>query len=176
MLSTSLFFVIDMNTAQLPKKANIYKAMFYFFFNKERFITLGAINGMAFDLEKDEYRKKLEAGRYSLNPDDHKHHLEECCDDLRESLLVSVSIMLGVLFMVILIGFYSGKFRGTAPFVWKDTISATGIFTLSWATLFQLGWRNASWKGYRLDELVGLAIFRHVFIFGSLLSLLYFAI
>ncbi|EHP0679788.1 hypothetical protein KNX03_004344 [Salmonella enterica] len=165
-----------MNTAQLPKKANIYKAMFYFFFNKERFITLCAINGMAFDLEKDEYRKKLEAGRYSLNPDDHKHHLEECCDDLRESLLVSVSIMLGVLFMVILIGFYSGKFRGTAPFVWKDTISATGIFTLSWATLFQLGWRNASWKGYRLDELVGLAIFRHVFIFGSFLSLLYFAI
>ncbi|MFQ7389135.1 MAG: hypothetical protein ACLRP3_13445 [Escherichia sp.] len=51
-----------MNTAQLPKKANIYKAMFYFFFNKEKFITLGAINKMAFELEKDEYKRKLEAG------------------------------------------------------------------------------------------------------------------
>lgn len=165
-----------MNTAQLPKKANIYKAMFYFFFSKERFITLGAINGMAFDLEKDEYIKKLEAGRYSLNPEDHKHHLEECCDDLRKSLLVSVTIMLSVLFMVIVIGFYSGKFRITYPLDWKNAVSATGIFILSWATLFQLGWRNASWKGCRLDELVGLAIFRHVFIFGSFLSLLYFAI
>lgn len=88
-----------MNTAQLPKKANIYKAMFYFFFSKEKFITLGAINSMAFELEKDEYKRKLEAGRYSLNPEDHKHHLEEYCDDLRKSLLVSVSIMLSVLLL-----------------------------------------------------------------------------
>lgn len=165
-----------MNTTQLPKKANIYKAMFYFFFSKERFITLGAINGMAFYLEKDEYKKKLKEGRYSLNPEDHKHHLEECYNDLRESLLVSVSIMLIILFMVILIGFCSGKFRITYPLDWKNAVSATGIFILSWATLFQLGWRNASWKGCRLDELVGLAIFRHVFIFGSFLVLLYFAI
>ncbi|EOX8445588.1 hypothetical protein [Salmonella enterica] len=165
-----------MNTVQLPKKANIYKAMFYFFFSKEKFITLGAINGMAFDLEKDEYKKKLEEGRYSLNPDDHKHHLEECCDDLRKSLFVSVSIMLGVLFMVIAIGFYSGDLRITSSLDCKNAVSATGMFFLSWATLFQLGWRNASWKGCRLDELVGLAIFRHVFIIGSFLSLLYFAL
>ncbi|ENY0948467.1 TPA: hypothetical protein ACG7N0_003933 [Escherichia coli] len=87
-----------MNTAQLPKKANIYKAMFYFFFNKEKFITLGAINKMAFELEKDEYKRKLEAGKYSLNSDDHKHSLEEYCDDLRKSILASVLIMLGVFF------------------------------------------------------------------------------
>jgi len=48
-----------MNTTQPPKKANIYKAIFYFFFNKKKFITLGAINSMAFELEKDEYRKNL---------------------------------------------------------------------------------------------------------------------
>ncbi len=165
-----------MNAAQLPKKANIYKAMFYFFFNKERFITLGAINSMAFELEKDEYKRKLEAGKYSLNPDDHKHSIEEYCEDLRKSILVSVLVMLGVLFIGIAIGFYSGKFRIIYPLEWKDAVSATGIFILSWATLFQLGWRNASWKGCRLDELVGLAIFRHIFIFGSFLSLLYFAI
>lgn len=167
---------MNMNTTQLPKKANIYKAMFYFFFSKERFITLGAINGMAFDLEKDEYKKKLKEGRYSLNPEDHKHHLEECYNDLRKAILFSVLIMLGVFIIVIAIGGCSGKFRITYPLDWKNAVSATGIFILSWATLFQLGWRNASWKGYRLDELVGLAIFRHVFIFGSFLSLLYFAI
>ncbi len=57
-----------MNTAQLPKQENIYKAMFYFFFNKEKFITLSAINKMAFELKKDEYKRKLEAGKYCLNP------------------------------------------------------------------------------------------------------------
>ena len=113
---------------------------------------------------------------HHLNPDDHKHSLEEYCDDLRKSILASVLIMLGVLFIVIAIGFYSGKFRIIYPLEWKDAVSATGIFILSWSTLFQLGWRNASWKGCRLDELVGLAIFRHVFIFGSFLSLLYFTI
>ena len=87
-----------MNTAQLPKQANIYKAMFDFFFNKEKFITLSAINKMAFELKKDEYKRKLEAGKYCLNPDDHKHSFEEYCNDLRKSILVSVLIMLCMLF------------------------------------------------------------------------------
>jgi len=165
-----------MTTEPLPKKANIYKSMFYFFFSKERFITLAAINGMAFDLEKDEYRKKLEEGNYSLNPDDHKYHLEECYNDLRKSLFVSMLIMLGVFFIVVAIGFYSGKFQISYSLAWKDVISASGIFVLSWATLFQLGWGSPSWKRQRLDELVEIAIFRHAFITGAFLSLLYFAL
>lgn len=159
----------------VPKKANIYIAIFYFFFSKEKFVTLGAINGMAFDLEKDEYRRKLEAGMYSLDPNDHKYHLEECCNYLRRSLLVSILIMLSVFFIVILIGFYLGNIRITDSLDWKSIVNTTEVFVLSWATLFQLGWGNPSWKRQRLDELVEIAIFKHAFIFGSFLSLLCFA-
>lgn len=59
---------------------------------------------------------------------------------------------------------------------WKNSISASGIVLISWSTLFQLGWGNASWKGTCLDELVRYSLFRHIFIIGTFLSLLYFVL
>ncbi|EKJ9452101.1 hypothetical protein PJ142_004486, partial [Salmonella enterica] len=62
-----------MNTVQLPKKANIYKAMFYFFFSKEKFITLGAINKMAFELDRPDKKSEWELGKYDSNIENHKN-------------------------------------------------------------------------------------------------------
>ncbi|EHJ9697198.1 hypothetical protein E5F76_003908, partial [Salmonella enterica] len=162
-----------MNTAQLPKKANIYKAMFYFFFSKKKFITLGAINNMAFELECPNKRSEWKSGKYNSNIEDHKNKLDEYTDDLRKACLISFSIMFIIFLIVTIIGFYLGKFNLNRSINWSSVCSFCGLFSLSWATLFQLGWRSSSWKGIRLDELVATAIFRHVFIFGSFLSLLY---
>lgn len=176
MLSTSLFFVIDMNTAQLPKKANIYKAMFYFFFSKEKFITLGAINKMAFELDRPDKKSEWELGKYDSNIENHKNKFDEYTDDLRKACLMSLSIMFIIFLIVTIIGFYLGTFNLNRSINWSSVCSFCGLFSLSWSTLFQLGWRSSSWKGVRLDELVATAIFRHVFIFGSFLSLLYFVL
>lgn len=165
-----------MNTAQLPKKANIYKAMFYFFFSKEKFITLGAINKMAFELEKDEYKRKLEAGKYSLAPEDHKGDLEKYFYKLRNTLCKALLIMLVLFSLAILFGLFLGRLNIHHSFDLKSVISATGVFILSWATLFQFLGSGSSWKNYRLDELVGKAIFKHALILGSFLSLLYFVL
>ncbi|WP_253893530.1 hypothetical protein [Serratia marcescens] len=83
---------------------------------------LDTINSMAFELVKDEYIRKLESGKYSLNSNVHKHSLEVGCDDLRKSIIFSVPIMLGMLFIVIAIGFYSGKLRIIYPLKWKDSV------------------------------------------------------
>lgn len=165
-----------MNTVQLPKKANIYKAMFYFFFSKQKFITLGAINSMAFELEKDEYKRKLEAGKYSLVPEDHKGDLEKYFYKLRNTLCKALLIMLVLFSLVILFGFFLGKLNIHHSFDLKNVISVSGVFILSWATLFQFLGSGSSWKNHRLDELVGKAIFKNAFILGSFLSLLYFVL
>ncbi len=49
-----------MNTERpLPQKQNLYKTMWYLIFSAERFVTIAAENSMAFELEHEEYKRKL---------------------------------------------------------------------------------------------------------------------
>lgn len=53
---------------EFPKKQNVYKGMWYLITNTNRFVLSAAENSMAFELEKEEYQRKLEQGNYSLDP------------------------------------------------------------------------------------------------------------
>lgn len=47
---------------EFPKKQNVYKGMWYLITNTKRFVLSAAENSMAFELEKEEYQRKLEQG------------------------------------------------------------------------------------------------------------------
>ncbi|WP_205248113.1 hypothetical protein [Escherichia coli] len=53
---------------EFPKKQNVYKGIWYLITNTKRFVLSAAENSMAFELEKEEYQRKLEQGNYSLDP------------------------------------------------------------------------------------------------------------
>lgn len=159
-----------------PQKQNIYKAMWYLIFSAERFVTIAAENSMAFDLEKKEYQRKLAEGNYSLDPQNHTHSHPQRLKELQTLLLKTTGYILGIIILIAGIGFYAGTLNMAYDLSWKNSISASGIVLISWSTLFQLGWGNASWKGTCLDELVRHSLFRHVFIIGTFLSLLYFVL
>lgn len=158
---------------RIPRKANIYLAIIYFIFNKNKFITLGVENRMAHDLEKEEYKDKLQRGEYSLEPLDHINASDTYLRDLRVLLVKSfcfICIAISFAFVVSL------KIKNIHTLTLKDFCSFIGTILMSWSTLFQLGWNNASWKGVRLDELVRLAIFKMAFTFGTFLCALSFFI
>lgn len=160
----------------LPQKQNLYKAMWYLIVSAERFVTIAAENSMAFELEKEEYQRKLAEGNYSLDPENHIHSHPQRLKALRILLLKTTAYIFSVIILIAGIGFYTGTLNIAYDLSWKNSISASGIVLISWSTLFQLGWGNASWKGTCLDELVRHSLFRHIFIIGTFLSLLYFVL
>ncbi|EEJ5118382.1 hypothetical protein CG651_001956 [Salmonella enterica] len=160
----------------LPQKQNLYKAMWYLIFSTERFVTIAAENSMAFELEKEEYQRKLAEKNYSRYLQNHIHPHPQRLKELRTLLLKTTGCILSVIILIAAIGFYTGTLSIASGLSWKNSISALGIVLISWSTLFQLGWGNTSWKGTCLDELVRHSLFRHIFIIGTFLSLLYFVL
>jgi len=160
----------------LPKKQSVYKGMWYLIINTERFLSITSENSMAFELEKEEYQRRLEQGTYSLDPIDHIHSHPQRLKELRILLLKTTAYILSIIVLIVLIGFYTGALNIISNLSWKNGVSALGIILISWSTLFQLGWGNASWSGTCLDELIRNSLFRHVFSIGVFMSLMYFVL
>ena len=161
---------------EFPKKQNVYKGMWYLITNTKRFLLSAAENSMAFELEKEEYQRKLEQGNYSLDPKNHTYSHSQKLKELRTLLLKTTIYIFSIIILIAGIGFYTGELKITPHLSWKNSVSALGITFISWATLFQLGWGNGSWSGTCLDELVRHSLFRHFFIIGVFFSLLYFVL
>ncbi|XXD11467.1 hypothetical protein ACMYSN_12080 [Klebsiella sp. R445] len=47
--------------------------MWYLITDTKRFVLSAAENSMAFELEKEEYQRKLKQGNYSLDPKNHTY-------------------------------------------------------------------------------------------------------
>ncbi|SEK50014.1 hypothetical protein SAMN04487787_102145 [Kosakonia sacchari] len=71
----------------IPKKQSVYKGMWYLITSTEQFVSIAAENSMAFELEKEEYQRKLEQGNYSLDPINHIHSHHQRLKELRALLL-----------------------------------------------------------------------------------------
>ncbi|UPY96559.1 hypothetical protein [Pectobacterium sp. 21LCBS03] len=158
----------------IPKKQSVYKGMWYLITSTERFVSIAAENSMAFELEKEEYQRKLEQGNYSLDPKNHIHSHTQRLKELRTLLLKTTVYIFSIIILIAGIGFYTGALNIASHLSWKNSASALGIILISWATLFQLGWGNGSWSGTCLDELVRHSLFRHFFSIGVFFSLLHF--
>ena len=87
-----------MNTERpLPQKQNLYKTMWYSIFSAERFVTITAENSMAFELEHEEYKRKLAERNYSIDPKVHVHSHPQRLKDLRTLLLKTTGCILSVI-------------------------------------------------------------------------------
>ncbi|MDI6426532.1 hypothetical protein QL200_11390 [Cronobacter dublinensis] len=161
---------------EFPKKQNVYKGMWYLITNTKRFVLSAAENSMAFELEKEEYQRKLAQGNYSLDPKNHTYSHPQRLKELRTLLFKTTVYIFSIIILIAGIGFYTGVLKITSHLSWKNSTSALGIVLISWSTLFQLGWGNGSWSGTCLDELVRDSLFRHIFSIGVFLSLLYFVL
>ncbi|EOU6104021.1 TPA: hypothetical protein PBQ24_004044 [Escherichia coli] len=97
-----------MNTERpLPQKQNLYKTMWYLIFSAERFVTIAAENSMAFELEHEEYKRKLAERNYSIDPKVHVHSHPQRLKDLRTLLLKTTGCILSVIILIVGIGFYT---------------------------------------------------------------------
>lgn len=92
---------------EFPKKQNVYKGMWYLITNTKLFVLSAAENSMAFELEKEEYQRKLEQGNYSLDPKNHTYSHPQRLKELRTLLLkttvyiFSIGLFLSLLYFVL---------------------------------------------------------------------------
>ena len=104
---------------EFPKKQNVYKGMWYLITNTKRFVLSAAENSMAFELEKEEYQRKLEQGNYSLDPKKHTNSHPQRLKELRTLLLKTTIYIFSIIILIAGIGFYKGELKITPHLSWK---------------------------------------------------------
>ncbi|WP_181402153.1 hypothetical protein [Klebsiella pneumoniae] len=114
-----------------PKKQNLLKGMWYLINSTERFVLIAAENSMAFELEKEEYKRKLNRGDYSLDPKYHIHSHPKRLKELRNLLLKTTFYILIIMTLIAGIGFYMGVLNIPSHLSWKNITSALGIILIS---------------------------------------------
>ncbi|MBN5283102.1 hypothetical protein [Serratia ureilytica] len=104
---------------EFPKKQNVYKGMWYLITNTNRFVLSAAENSMAFELEKEEYQRKLEQGNYSLDPKNHTYSHPQRLKELRTLLLKTTIYIFRIIILIAGIGFYTGELKITPSIMEK---------------------------------------------------------
>lgn len=156
------------------KRANTYKAVFFFLFSRKRYISIAINHGMAINLQKADHRKRYEEGKFPSKDWETvaKKKAIIGAAQVKRGLFCSFAQILLVALISLGIAYIKGSVNPMLPINCSLLASFLGVFLASWATLMELGGGFATYSGEALHELIHPAIFKLLFIPGVFLLLL----
>ncbi|WP_281649027.1 hypothetical protein [Parendozoicomonas sp. Alg238-R29] len=133
-----------------------------------------AVNhAMALNLESADLRRSYEAGTFPREgwEIEYLENAKQATKNVDRALWVSFLYILICAIIGLTLATYSGKLHYTKPLDHSLLFIFSGTFLSAWATLMELGENMRTWSGECLHELLHPAIFKALFIPGTLFIL-----
>ena len=165
--------LIDPRSGKMFERVSPYLALFPFLFAHKRYLQMAISHSMAINLESRGALESFQQGNYPL--DEREKNLlesaEEAAKGVRRGIWSSFLMVTVASLVAVLLAYCLDKVSPDLPVSWPKLLGLSGGFLAAWATLMELGGLMETYSGEALHELVHPALFKVLFVPGTLAAM-----
>lgn len=163
----------DPRSGKTFERVSPFRALLPFLFCHERYFQLAIQHNMAINLQSRDMLEAFHKGTYPREgwEPEALEKAKEAAAHVRRGIWSSLLMMAATSLVAIVIANVVGSISTDLPLSWPKVLSLSGGFLAAWATLMELGGLMETYSGEALHELVHPALFRVLFLPGTLAAM-----
>lgn len=163
----------DPRSGRIFERVSPYRAILPLLFFHEHYLQLAIQHNMAINLESRGTLEAFQEGAYPKEgwEPEALAKAKDAAAHVRRGIWSSFLLVAAIAVLAVVLAHCLGKLSHDLPLSWPKLLGMFGGFLTVWATLMELGGFIKTYSGEALHELVHPALFKVLFLPGSLVAM-----